>query len=508
MIVISKNKNKLIVGAYMAMFFAIFFIFCQKNVLAVEYEENFDSCTNGQEWETCNANVSDDPTYPGNNILISNALSSSNPNSLKTPASGVEFDIWNIGEDIDYLDLSFLSSVSADNIYAVILGASSSNWQIKAILKGSNVCVLQTSEGASVNFGPNPCHAGNTWTNLNIIASSTIGYYQACINNLNCSTWLYATTTVQSMMIGGANTGTSWYFDDIIINNDSYYPTDTEFTSVSPVFASTIYPNLLYPWATYTIIFSSDDVGLYENVRVQVWNESSTTDLVYYEDYDPFDIWYGSAYSVDIYEYPDFGFDIDIGYSLNQAIFQLWGYNGISAPVLITSTSSYYYVGTTTEDELFAENLADLMANLCDDNPCLGVSSTTDAWYEIADDIYCGLRLTSNWLICPSEDSVKRVYSRINSLKTKFPASIYYEIKSIYDDVSTSSSQTLYFPSITITTAGSPDTNLPLIASNTIETLRASNTYVDTVYTFLEYMPFGILILYIINYLFFKAESI
>jgi hypothetical protein len=453
MMFISTFKNKSLYGLSVVMFFIIFFSFCQ-NVSASTYNEDYDSYADGQDYGTDNT---DGWTLgnPGYEWLVDNDQYTSSPNSLEV-ANAQSVLYKNFDGVVDSVSMQFAWTNSSESLYVIYLANDDGEVSFfKYRVRSDEQCELTLTTGPDSNsyvqFGSNPCISDSAFHELELIASSTSpNYYQGCIDG-SCSVWFegVATTSdnaVRVVLRSPINSSRKMAIDDLAV---SYYEEAggaTEFTYIEPVFGSTIYKQCDYSgcgqWAEYRVIFDSTDVGYYDNIRITVWNETASgTDLIYYQDYDPWDIWYGQTYLTEITAWPVFDWDIDTGgYKLNQAIFYLWGMSGLDSPVLLTSTSSYYYVGTTSKEDLIDKKISALTSRLCDDDPCLGISSTTDAWYEIADDIHCGLRLVGNWLFCPDEEIFWILYDEVETVKTQFPFSGYFALSDYVSNIISSSS--------------------------------------------------------------------
>lgn len=417
-------------GLSVAMFFALFLLICQKPAKAAAWEQDFETCTSSTECEYC---TTVNPTYNYQNETYAESPTHS--------ASAI-----NTGGEVQIVYQPPVAFATTSNLYVSMLrDAVSDDYQngifwrnttfIIAYLKfdQTNGLELTTGDG-TVSLG---AYSTETWYQ--------IGYDYVDSTHFNISIdggenwtgpytpWVAATAVVTNLLLDNLGNADTIYFDNISSTPGYEQETTTMLTYINPVPGSSQIKHCSYAgcgaWGSY-IIYFGDDNDNYDNIRVMIFDTyGSTTDLLDYDDWDPDYFSSGATAISATSEWPD-------EFGTHTAEWQVWGFSGIDSDLLYSTTSSYTIIDYASSTEYLADKITELEENLwlCSDDPCADISSTTDAWYEIVDDLQCWGLWIGHWLICPSNTLVIMLHDKFYGLRERVPYSIYFSLTDYVSD--------------------------------------------------------------------------
>lgn len=142
-------------------------------------------------------------------------------------------------------------------------------------------------------------------------------------------------------------------------------------------------------------------------------------------------------------------------------------------PISATIQTISYYA--TTSPYCISTEISTSSFAFCE-KPCAGIASTTSLW----NGFICGMKEAGCWFVVPFENANNYISGGFNLLKTKFPASLYFDLTDSFaaglEQTTDDRTQTFGIPMIRQTGTGSEYYILPVIdASSTEKTIGKEN---------------------------------
>jgi len=116
------------------------------------------------------------------------------------------------------------------------------------------------------------------------------------------------------------------------------------------------------------------------------------------------------------------------------------------------------------------------MPDFCDD-PCYNVATTSDAWYEIMDDIHCGFNKVIENIICPSDDAIEKIRNIQTQYFSQFPLSLLKDFKDLASTSPVTASSTECIAPVVWWTNGEPETIGCFLGQTTFSTGMGNELY-------------------------------
>lgn len=152
------------------------------------------------------------------------------------------------------------------------------------------------------------------------------------------------------------------------------------------------------------------------------------------------------------------------------------------------------YDGITLYYTDSGSKLMDLFGDICLDDPCADVATTTGWLSGTVGDIECAGKRIGDWLLCPATTTVYNFVASYDNMKQTFPFSIYQDFKGVLTDfknATSSNNLTLNWSTFSL-----PYDQEMVIASSTMMS-GTFGTFWDTVYDIMKYSLWLGLILYL-----------